>query len=106
MPISKQSRGYSTTFGTTKKWFTVSGAFLTTSSAISPSLTTSSRFFISIGVTEVIGSTPSTFTSESSSTKVEHGVQFALQMGNFGLGDRNPRQMRDAANGGGINGII
>jgi hypothetical protein len=29
----------------------------------------SGRFFISIGVTEVIGSTPSTFTSESCSTK-------------------------------------
>src|SRR6266850_6043837 len=63
------NRSYSTTFGTRKKWFCVSGAFLTTSSAISPSLTTSARFFISIGVTEVIGSTPSTFTSESCSTK-------------------------------------
>src|SRR6266481_1196155 len=60
---------YSTTFGTRKKWSSEAGAFLTTSSAISPSLTTSGRFFISIGVTEVIGSTPSTFTSESCSTK-------------------------------------
>src|SRR4051794_21461593 len=65
----ENARSYSTTFGTRKKWFTVSGAFLITSSAISPSLTTSGRFFISIGVTEVIGSTPSTFTSESCSTK-------------------------------------
>src|SRR6185436_16692755 len=62
-------RCYSTTFGTRKKWFCVSGAFPTISSGISPSLTTSARFFISIGVTEVIGSTPSTFTSESCSTK-------------------------------------
>src|SRR5437588_941366 len=63
------NRCYSTTFGTRKKWFCVSGAFLTISSGISPSLTTSARFFISIGVTDVIGSTPSTFTSESCSTK-------------------------------------
>src|SRR5882724_10291806 len=68
-PLRSKTLCYSTTFGTRKKWLTVSGAFLTTSSAISPSLTTSGRFFISIGVTEVIGSTPSTFTSESCSTK-------------------------------------
>src|ERR1700694_2778217 len=60
---------YSMTFGTRKKCPWVSGAFLTMSSAISPSLTTSARFFISIGITEAIGSTPSTFTSLSCSTK-------------------------------------
>src|SRR2546423_4250542 len=60
---------YSTTFGTRKKWFSVAGAFLTISSAISPSVTTSVRFFISIGVTEVIGSTPATLTSDNCSTK-------------------------------------
>src|ERR1700737_5241904 len=60
---------YSTTFGTRKKWSSVAGAFRTTSSAISPSLTTSGRFFISIGMTEVIGSTPSISTSDSCSTK-------------------------------------
>src|ERR1700742_5000283 len=60
---------YSTTFGTRKKWSWVSGALATTSSAISPSLTTSGRFFISIGVTDVMGSTPATSTSLSCSTK-------------------------------------
>src|ERR1700730_2538708 len=60
---------YSTTFGTRTKRSSVAGAFFTISSAISPSLTTSGRFFISIGVTEVIGSTPSTLTSDSCSTK-------------------------------------
>src|SRR5258708_7659051 len=65
----KNAMIYSTTFGTRKKWSSVAGAFLTTLSAISPSLTTSGRFFISIGITEVIGSTPSTFTSDSCSTK-------------------------------------
>src|SRR6266481_8656050 len=60
---------YSTTFGTRKKWSSEAGAFLTMSSGIWPSVTTSGRFFISIGVTEVIGSTPSTFTSLSCSTK-------------------------------------
>ncbi len=39
-----------------------------TASASPPSVTTSGRFFIAIGVTEVIGSTPSTSTSESCST--------------------------------------
>jgi hypothetical protein len=34
-----------------------------------PSVTTSARFFIAMGVTDVIGSTPSTFTSPSCSTK-------------------------------------
>src|ERR1041385_4810044 len=38
------------------------------SSGMPPSVTLSSRFFIAIGVTEVIGSTPATFTSESCST--------------------------------------
>src|ERR1700733_8502320 len=41
------------------------------SSAIPPSFTTSSRIFIAIGVTEVIGSTPSTLTSPSCSTKAK-----------------------------------
>src|SRR5713226_9721092 len=63
------AKTYSTTFGTRKKWSSVAGAFLTMSSGISPSLTTSGRFFISIGITEVIGSTPSTLTSLSCSTK-------------------------------------
>src|SRR6195952_3368598 len=35
-PVEKES--YSMTFGTRKKWLTVSGAFRTTSSAISPSV--------------------------------------------------------------------
>ena len=41
----------------------------TTSPAQPPSVTPSSRFFIAIGVTEVIGSTPVTSTSSSCSTK-------------------------------------
>src|SRR6266700_1563959 len=45
------SVAYSTTFGTRKKWFSIAGAFVKTSSAISPSLTTACRFFISIGIT-------------------------------------------------------
>src|ERR1700716_3132750 len=72
---------YSTTFGTRKKWSWVSGALRTTSSAISPSLTTSARFFISIGVTDVIGSTPSTFTSESCSTKASMALSFPRRWG-------------------------
>src|SRR5262249_15890546 len=33
----------------------------------------------------------------------QYGVQFTLQMRNFGVPDRDPRQMRDTAYGGGIN---
>src|SRR5256884_3935166 len=67
-PLRSKTLCYSTTFGTRKKWLSVAGAFLTISSAISPSLTTSARFFISIGITDVIGSTPSTLTSDNCST--------------------------------------
>src|SRR5581483_3157839 len=62
-------RTYSITLGTRKKCPSVAGALATISSGISPSSTTSCRFFISIGVTEVIGSTPSTLTSSNCSTK-------------------------------------
>ena len=55
------------------------------------------RFFIAIGVTEVIGSTPSTSTSFSCSTKDEDGVQLALQMRDVVFGDRDAREPRDAA---------
>src|SRR5215470_10680632 len=49
------------------------------SSAMPPSVTTSGRFFISIGVTEVIGSTPSTFTSDSCSTKARIALSSPLR---------------------------
>src|SRR5690606_39908541 len=60
---------YSTTLGTRKKLSSVAGALATMSSALSPSVTTSWRLFISIGITDVIGSTPVTSTSFSCSTK-------------------------------------
>src|SRR5262249_39548805 len=56
---------HSTTFGTRKKLSSRAGAFLRTASGSPPLVTTSGRFFICIGVTDVIGSTPSTSTSES-----------------------------------------
>src|SRR5262249_18556461 len=45
---------YSTTFGTAKKWSSRAGAFLTMSSAIPPSVTTSARFLRVMGITRVI----------------------------------------------------
>src|SRR6201999_2769839 len=60
---------YSMTFCPRKKCPSVAGAFFTMSSAMLPSLTTSVRFFISIGVTEVMGSTPDISTSDNCSTK-------------------------------------
>src|SRR5215475_14492771 len=78
---SRKERVYSTTFGTRKKWFSVAGALATISSAISPSSTTSARFFITIGITEVIGSTPSTSTSESCSTKARIALSSPARCG-------------------------
>ena len=46
-------------------------AFWMMASGMPPSVTLSSRIFNAIGVTEVIGSTPSTFTSPSCSTKAK-----------------------------------
>jgi hypothetical protein len=47
----------------------LAGALRTISSAMPPSVTTSARCFIAMGVTEVIGSTPATSTSDNRSTK-------------------------------------
>ena len=69
-----------------------------------PSVTTSARFFIAIGVTEVIGSTPSTLTSCNCSTKASMALSSPLQVLDLVLGDGNARQMRDAADGVGVDG--
>ena len=69
-----------------------------------PSVTTSARFFISIGVTEVIGSTPSTFDLRQLLDEGQHGVELALEMLDLVLGDRDARQMRNTADGGGVDG--
>src|ERR1700744_2863158 len=34
----------------------------------------------------------------------QHGIQLALKVRNLGFSDRNPREMRDTANSGGIDG--
>src|SRR5690606_17465528 len=67
--ICRHLRAHSTTFGTAKKPSRASGAFFRTWAWISPSVTTSARRGSRIGVTETIGSTPSTSTSFSSSMK-------------------------------------
>ncbi|AEM41803.1 hypothetical protein KVU_1964 [Ketogulonicigenium vulgare WSH-001] len=59
--------GHSTTFGTAKNPSRASGALARTAACCSPSVTMSSRRFRRMGVTEVIGSTPSTSTSFSCS---------------------------------------
>src|SRR4029077_8001914 len=62
----RDRHGYSTTLGTRKKWSCAAGAFATTSSAISPSVTSSGRFFNVMATTRVIGSTAWVSTSSSS----------------------------------------
>ncbi len=73
-------------------------------SAMPPSVTSSSRIFIAIGVTDVIGSTPSTSTSPSCSTKARMALSSPRKALDLVLGDRNARQMRHAADGIGIDG--
>ena len=69
-----------------------------------PSVTTSSRFFIAIGVTEVIGSTPVDIHLGQLLDERQHGVELALQVLDLIVRDRDARQMRDAADGCGIDG--
>src|SRR5206468_5670782 len=58
----RQLRHYSTTFGTTKKCASPSGALAIRSSAWPPSVTLSSRHFRRWATTDVMGGTPSTLT--------------------------------------------
>src|SRR5205085_1839310 len=60
---------YSITFGTAKKPCSATGALARISSRRSGSVTTSSRRRSVLGMTAVIGATPSTFTSPSCSTQ-------------------------------------
>ncbi len=72
---------YSTTFGTRKKLSSVAGALrddLLRIAAVGDAVL--ALLHRPSGVTEVIGSTPSTSTSFSCSTKDEDGVELALQM--------------------------
>ena len=71
---------------------------------MSPSVTTSARFFIVIGVTEVIGSTPVDVDLRELLDERQHGVEFALQMLDLLVGDRNPGEMGNTSDGCGING--
>ena len=90
------------TLGTRKKWPSVAGAFLTISSGIPPSVTTSGRFFIAIGVTDVID--PRDVDLRQLLDESEDGVELAPKVLDLLLGDRNAGQVRDAADGCGVDG--
>ena len=89
--------------GTRKKWPSVAGAFLTISSGIPPSVTTSGRFFIAIGVTDVIDS-PRDVDLRQLLDESEDGVELAPKVLDLLLGGRNAGQVRDAADGCGVDG--
>ena len=57
-----------------------------------------------MGVTEVIGSTPSTSTRGELFDKGQNGVELAAQILDLIVGNRDTRQMRDTADGGGVDG--
>jgi hypothetical protein len=95
---------YSTTFGTRKKLSSVAGAFAVMSSALLPSVTASARFFISIGVTEVIGSTPRHVDLVQLLDETEDRVQFALHPRRFFVGDGDAGEFGDALDGGKVDG--
>src|SRR5690606_14723786 len=68
--VSKMAQPpYSTTFGTMKKLSASAGALATMSAALLPSVTSSPRSRMAMGMTEVNGSTPFTSTSFNCSTK-------------------------------------
>ena len=92
------------TLGTTKNPSSASGALARINGSISPSVTTSSRIGSFIGMTEVIGSTPETSTALKLLDEGEDGVDLALQMRNLRVGHGDAREMRDAADGGLIDG--
>ena len=74
-------RAHSTTFGTAKKPSRASGAFFRMRSGIRPSVTVSSRRFSRMGVTDVMGSTPSTSTSFNCSMKPRIRVSSPARVG-------------------------
>ena len=71
-----------------------------------PSVTLSSRIFIAIGVTDVIGSTPVDIDLAELLDEGQDGVELALKVFHLILGDRDPRQMRNAADGIGVDGHL
>ena len=90
---------YSTTFGTRKNPSSDNGALARMSGSISPSVTMSSRIGNFIGMTEVMGSTPSTSTASSSATKARMALISPCRCGTSASLDGDARQMRDAADG-------
>ena len=73
-------------------------------SAMPPSVTSSLRIFIAMGVTDVIGSTPVDIDLRQLLDEGQHGIELARKMPDLVFGDRHARKMRDAANGFGVNG--
>ena len=69
-----------------------------------PSVTLSSRIFIAMGVTEVIGSTPVDIDLRELFDKRQNGIELALEIVHLLLGNRNAGEMGNAADGIGING--
>ena len=74
------------------------------SSGMPPSVTTSARFFIAMGVTEVIGSTPVDVDLRQVLDEGQHGVDLVLEVLDLVLGNRDAREMGDAADGCGVDG--
>ena len=64
-----------------------------------PSVTTSSRFVMRIGMTEVIGSTPVDVDLVELLDEGRMALSLALQMRHLVFGHRDAGQMRDAADG-------
>ena len=82
----------------------LAGAFLTISAAMPPSVTSSARIFIAIGVTEVIGSTPLDVHLGQLLDEGQDGVELAPQMLDLIFGHGDAGEMRDAADGVGVDG--
>jgi hypothetical protein len=77
--------------------FSVAGALRSTASALLPSVTTSARFFITIGVTDDVD-------LGQLLDERQDRIDLAPQVLDLVVGNRDPRQMRNTADGGGVNG--
>ena len=76
------------------------------SSGLPPSVTTSSRIFIFIGVTEVIGSTPVDVDRLQLLDPGQDGVELALAVLDLVIRHGDAGEMRDAADGFGVDGHL
>ena len=90
---------HSTTFGTTKKSSSRAGALATIFLASPLAVTTSSRIFGFMAITEVIGCDAGDVDLVQLLDETEDGVELAAERFRLRVADRDPREAGDALDG-------